>query len=170
VIIIFDMKAIVLGNSGSGKTTFAHRLAEIHAADILHVDDVSFDEPGVLLPIDERVRRVFAWLAGRDRWIVEGCYGLIVEALLAKADVFFFLNPGVDVCLAHCRARPWEPDKFDSRAEQDAGLELLLQWVGDYETRSDEFGLVEHRRVFDKFRGRKHELCSVSEYDSVFNQ
>lgn len=161
---------IVLGNSGSGKTTFSWRFAENYSVDILHVDDVSFDEPGVLLSIDERVRRVISWLDGRDRWIVEGCYGLIAEALSAEADVFFFLNPGVEVCLAHCRARPWEPDKFDTPEEQDAALDFLLKWVGDYETRLDEFGLTEHRRIFEKFYGRKYELCSVSEYDFVLNQ
>lgn len=164
------VKAIVLGNSGSGKTTFSRRLAEVHLVDVLHVDDVSFGEPGVLLPIAERVRRVFAWIEGRNGWVVEGCYGLIAEELLAIADVLFFLNPGVDVCLAHCRARPWEPDKFASPNEQDAGLEFLLEWVREYETRSDEFGLVEHLRVYERFDGRKCELCSVSEYDFVLNR
>lgn len=164
------VKAIELGNSGSGKTTFSRGLAEHHFVDILHADDVSFDEPGILLPIDERVRRVLAWQDGLDGWIVEGCYGLIAEALEADAEVFFFLNPGVEVCLAHCRARPWEPEKFDTWEDQEAGLEFLLQWVREYETRSDEFGLTEHRRIFEELRRRKYELCSVSEYDFVLNR
>ena len=56
------------------------------------------------------------------------------------------------------RARPWEPHKYASKAEQDANLPLLLDWVRDYETRDDEFSLRSHRRLYDNFAGLKREL------------
>ena len=34
--------------------------------------------------------------------------------------------------LHHCRARPWEPGKYATKADQDAKLPLLLDWVRAY--------------------------------------
>ena len=61
----------------------------------------------------------------------------------------------------HCRRRPWEPEKFATESEQAQYLENLLLWVSEYETREDEYGLKQHRRLFDSFSGRKFEFTSV---------
>lgn len=72
-----------------------------------------------------------------------------------------FLNPGVSACIEHCRQRPWEPEKFASESEQEKNLENLIAWVSEYEDRSDEYGLKEHRRLFDSFSGRRFEITSA---------
>lgn len=69
-----------------------------------------------------------------------------------------FLNPGEEVCLQHCRSRPWEPHKYESKAAQDERLALLLPWVTDYYRRTDGASLVRHRAIFDRYDGPKHEL------------
>jgi hypothetical protein len=43
-------------------------------------------------------------------------------------------------------------------------LTQLVQWVREYETREDEYGLRRHRQVFEQFAGRKHEYTSVECY------
>ena len=74
------------------------------------------------------------------------------------------MNPGIEVCVAHCHRRPWEPEKYPSKEAQDQKLDFLLDWVREYETRDDEYGLKRHRQVFDRFPGRKREYTSVECY------
>lgn len=73
------------------------------------------------------------------------------------------MNPGVDVCIENCTSRPWEPHKYESKEEQDKRLEPLLDWVRDYESRTDEFSLSAHRELFDRFEGKKIEVLSNEE-------
>jgi len=98
--------------------------------------------------------------------VIEGCYSDLVEAALPHCTELRFLNPGVEVCVEHCLRRPWEPEKFATEAEQNANLENLIQWVREYETRDDEYGLKRHRRVFDAFLGAKREYRSVEDYST----
>ncbi|GIZ11003.1 hypothetical protein NCCP436_04190 [Pseudomonas sp. NCCP-436] len=86
---------------------------------------------------------------------------------MCECDELIFLNPGVEICIAHCRARPWEPEKFSSKEEQDENLENLIEWVAAYDTRSDEYGLRRHRALYEAFKGKKCELNHPSEYESV---
>jgi hypothetical protein len=62
----------------------------------------------------------------------------------------------------NCRARPWEPHKYASKAEQDANLPMLLDWVRAYDSRDDEFSLRAHRRLFKSFNGPKREVGAPS--------
>ena len=87
-----------------------------------------------------------------------------MAAALPYCDELRFLNPGVEVCVNHCWQRPWEPEKFSSPAEQQAMLNSLIEWVKDYEHRTDEFGLQKHREIFTAFTGKKHEYRSLADY------
>ena len=59
---------------------------------------------------------------------------------------------------------PWEPEKYSSREEQDARLDFLIQWVRDYESRTDEYSLFRHRLLFDHFQGPKRVFATVGSY------
>jgi len=83
--------------------------------------------------------------------------------VLPYASEVRFLNPGLEVCLANCRARPWEPEKYPSKEAQDENLEFLLGWVRHYQSRRDEYSLARHRELFEGFRGPKDELLSPPE-------
>lgn len=99
-----------------------------------------------------------AFLGSNDRWVIEGCYGELVEAAAAHCTELVFLNPGLETCLAHNRQRPWEPHKYASKAQQDAMLDTLQQWVAGYYERDDAWSYRAHRRLFDGFAGPKTEL------------
>src|SRR5262249_45161870 len=83
---------------------------------------------------------------------------------LERATRLIFLNPGVEVCIANARARPWEPHKYPSREAQDANLEMLVRWIRDYETRADVFSLRAHRALFDSFGGGKVEVTELASW------
>ncbi len=160
------MRIVLLGNAGAGKSTMARRLDADAGGDVprLSLDDIAWAEAAQRLPLQESLTRLQRFLDAHERWIVEGCYGDLVEAALPRCTELRFLNPGIEVCVAHCLRRPFEPEKFPSEAAQQAMLDHLIAWVREYETRDDEYGLKRHRRIFDGFRGPKREYTSVESW------
>ncbi len=161
------MKIILLGNAGAGKSTLSKKLTAKHPAARLSLDEVAFQGDARRRPLEDSIDEVKRWIARNESWIIEGCYADIIEPVLESCDQLIFLNPGVDACIAHCRSRPWEPEKFGSLQEQDENLENLLQWVRSYERRMDEYGLFRHRKLYESFCGKKREFNDPSEYESV---
>lgn len=158
------MRIALLGNAGSGKSTLARRLADQHSAAILSLDDIAWNVDVVRKPLSESIALLEAFVHSNPAWIVEGCYGDLIEVVLPYCEELIFLNPGVTNCVLNCRQRPWEPEKFESRAAQQAMLEDLIAWVQQYETRTDEFGMQRHRALFDAFAGTKSEHKNLADY------
>lgn len=158
------MTVIVLGNAGAGKSTLARRLIADRDVPCLSLDDIAWSDVAVRKPLAESLHELDEFIRFNSEWVLEGCYGDLVEAALPHCSELRFLNPGVEVCVAHCLSRPWEPDKFSSPEEQEAMLNMLVQWVREYETRDDEFGLKRHRKIFDGFAGFKREHLTVESY------
>lgn len=158
------MKLILLGNAGSGKSTLARRLIAREPAGYLSLDSVAFDAGARRQSLQKSVDAARHFIDGHASWVIEGCYADIIEPLLPHCEELLFLNPDVETCVTHCRARPWEPEKFGTREEQDAHLEHLISWVRAYDTRTDEYGLAQHQALYDAFPGRKRELRHPQEY------
>jgi adenylate kinase family enzyme len=153
-------RLLIYGNSGSGKSFLARRLAEELRLPCLDLDTIVWEpgKPAVARPVQDVHADLDAFCA-RESWIAEGCYGNLVELVLARRPELIFLNPGEAVCLANCRARPWEPHKYASKDEQDARLDFLLTWVSEYYSRDDDMSLSAHRRIFDGYDGPKREVA-----------
>ena len=159
------MKIILLGNAGAGKSTLARKLIGEKPVPRLSLDKVAFSGSAVRRSLADSIAEVRRFIETNTSWIIEGCYADIIEPVLPECEELIFLNPGVEVCIAHCHARPWEPEKFGSRKEQDANLDNLIRWVAAYETREDEYGLKRHRALFETFRGKKREYRHPREYE-----
>lgn len=156
------MRVLVFGNSGSGKSTLAKRLSEDHRLAHLDLDSIVW-EPGqvAVQRLPESIAASLAAFLGRNEsWVIEGCYGELVEAASGHCTELVFLNPGLETCLAHNRKREWEPHKYASKEVQDAMLENLQAWVAGYYQREDQWSYYAHRRIFDSFAGRKSERPS----------
>jgi adenylate kinase family enzyme len=153
---------VLLGNSGSGKSTLAARLARTGARPHLDLDTLAWlpTQPPRRRPLAESGRDIAAFVDANERWVIEGCYADLLELALPRCTQLVFLNPGIEACIANARSRPWEPHKYASKEAQDANLDMLIGWIRDYETRSDELSLVAHRALFDGFAGDKRELTS----------
>lgn len=153
-------RIVIFGNSGSGKSTLARQRAAQLGCPHLDLDTVAWAS-GTESP----TRRAFAhsraaidrFTEAGDDWVVEGCYADLLAVALARATGCVFLNPGVEACIENARNRPFEPHKYESKAAQDANLDMLIGWIRDYHRRTDEFSHAAHRRLFEAFDGDKHE-------------
>ncbi|MBA3645687.1 MAG: shikimate kinase [Gemmatimonadaceae bacterium] len=151
------MRVLIFGNSGSGKSTMAARLADERGLTHLDLDSLAWSAPAVRRPFEQSAQIIAEFVARNPEWVVEGCYADLLALVATRATELRFLNPGIDACVANCRARLWEPSKYPSKEDQDARLPALLDWVRQYETRDDEYSLSAHRRLFDSFTGPKDE-------------
>ncbi len=151
------MRMLIYGNAGSGKSTLAKAAAREGGVPHLDLDEIAWSAPMVRKALPENVRELQAFVAAHPGWVIEGCYGDLIEAVLPWATELRFLNPGVAACVRNCRARPWEPHKYATPEDQNRMLAPLLAWVAEYETREDEFSLKRHREIFERFEGKKLE-------------
>src|SRR6266568_3160488 len=104
-----QMKLVLLGNAGAGKSTMALRLIGNAEIPRLSLDEIAWAQGARRKPLEESLRLLHQFLDANDQWIIEGCYSDLIEAALSRCTELRFLNPGTEACVAHCRSRPWEP-------------------------------------------------------------
>ena len=152
-------RLLIFGNSGSGKSTLARALGAQQQLPHLDLDTIVW-EPGrvaVQRQPEAILQSLQEFLGANPSWIIEGCYGELIEAAAVECTELIFLNPGLDACLANNRRRTFEPHKYASMEQQDAMLEQLQAWVAEYYTREGSWSYRHHRRLFDAHRGPKRE-------------
>jgi adenylate kinase family enzyme len=161
------MRFAILGNSGSGKSTLANWLAQSAQLAVLDLDLVAWEptQPAVERSSALAMADVATFCTTYKRWVLEGCYGNLIESALQFPPVLIFLNPGFDSCAAHCRNRSWEPHKYPSKQQQDANLPFLLSWVAEYYTREGAMSLAAHRALYEAYTGPKVELRRAPQLD-----
>jgi adenylate kinase family enzyme len=147
----------ILGNSGSGKSTLANTLAAQHDVEVLDLDTVAWEPGTVGVPRDAEAAAadVHRFCTAHDGFILEGCYENLIEAAFVYQPRLIYLDPGPEVCERHCRARPFEPHKYESLDAQNGKLEFLLAWVRAHYTRQGPMSQAEHVATFERYDGPK---------------
>jgi adenylate kinase family enzyme len=119
-------RVFVIGNSGSGKTTFARGLAERLGRPHVDLDAVAFsNQVGTRRSVAESFELLSETPGFDDRSVVEGCYADLVQALARPDDHLVWLDLPVTACVENARARPWEPNEWPSAAAQDTEAHRL---------------------------------------------
>ena len=154
-------KIAIFGNSGSGKSTLAKQFSESHQLAHFDLDDIAWRPiaetgmPPQRSPLSESQQVIDGFMTQNPKWVIEGCYADLLEFALLQCDQVIFLNLPIEQCIANAQARPWEPHKYASKAEQDKNLPMLLEWIAQYESRTDTFSQTAHQALFDGFAGEK---------------
>lgn len=157
------MRVAVFGNSGSGKTTLARNLSAGNSLVTLDLDTIYWEPDQIAVPRNERdvLAHLDSFCQSNEQWIIEGCYGSLIEASLKYEPELVLLDPGVERCLSNCRARPWESHKYSSKDEQDSKLDVLLQWVKEYYERDGDMSFARHKDIYSRYDGPKRLVVNV---------
>ena len=82
----------VVGNSSSGKSTFAAELATIIGGEHIELDSM-FHQPGwTELPQDEFRAQIVERMAASDRWVADGNYSMVADLVRDEADTIVWLD------------------------------------------------------------------------------
>lgn len=125
-------RAVVIGCSGAGKSTFASRLGAITGIPVVHIDQLFWQAGWREVPATEFKRRLKEVVA-RDQWIIEGVNVSTLGQRLQRAEVMFWLTHGRVTCVrrvlwrvatGYGRVRPdlapGCPERFDTE---------FLRWI-----------------------------------------
>ncbi len=104
-------------------------------------------------PISESWSEITTFMEEHAAWVIEGCYADLLERVMPHCSEVIFLNLPTELCLANARKRPWEPHKYSSKKAQDENLEMLLEWITQYDVRQDEFSRTAHEALFQQYEG-----------------
>ena len=118
-------RIIVLGNSGSGKSTFAKKLHEYTDLPLYHLDNIWWKEDKTNITIDEFDKKLSEILKG-DKWIIDGNYSRTYEVRIKACDTIIFLDYSTEVCLKGIKDRvgtmrtdiPWIEESLDFELEE----------------------------------------------------
>ena len=157
-----DVKKIVIfGNSASGKSSLAKHLSELHQLAHLDLDTLAWLPITEKSPVPHRqsvdisVSEIDRFIKQNNQWVIEGCYSDLLTHTLKYCSEIIFLNLPVELCISNAKKRPWEPHKYKTKAEQDANLTMLVDWISQYEHRTDTFSKAAHEKLYNEFLGEK---------------
>lgn len=153
-------RIVIYGNAGSGKTTMARRLG----LPLLSLDHIAWLPGVVRAPLADSLAQLDQFIRSHEEWVIEGCYGDLVEAAARHSTELRFLNPGLEVCIANACNRPWDPEYCESPEKQQEYLGPLLAFIRNYESAPDEFGLSRHRAIYAAYPGPKREYADLASY------
>ena len=138
-------RIIVLGCSGSGKSTFARKLAAKTGLPLVHLDNVWWRADRTHISRDEFDRALDGLLQG-EGWIMDGDYSRTYEVRIRAADTVIFLDYDEETCMDGILSRigqdrpdiPWTESTLDPelvtlvqnyrRDNRPALLALLAQY------------------------------------------
>lgn len=94
----------VVGVTGSGKTTFARRLARMLNCPHVELDSLHWQPNWVEAPLEVFRGRVDRALRG-DRWVVDGNYSKVRDIVWARADTIVWLDYSLPLILWRLTSR-----------------------------------------------------------------
>ncbi len=115
-----ENRIVVLGCSGSGKSTFAKKLAARTGLPLIHLDNIWWKEDRTHISREEFDLRLAEVLQG-EKWIIDGDYSRTYEPRIAACDTVIFLDLGEEECMAGITGRvgqartdiPWTEQELD---------------------------------------------------------
>jgi len=131
-------RVMVMGSSGSGKSTMAKRLGEIIGLPVVHLDSISWLPGWVAMPeaeFDEKVREA----ADEPAWVIDGNYSRTRDYRLERADTVIYLDFSRYTCLLRALKRRI---MYHGRTRPDIGEGCperitwwLVKWIWTYPRR-----------------------------------
>jgi adenylate kinase family enzyme len=128
-------RILVIGSGGSGKSTFAHELAQRTGIPLIQLD-LFYWGPDWTAMEEEPWALCVEALARGETWIMDGNYGRSLETRLARCDAVVFFDLPRWICIAGV-VRRWWTYRHRSRPDRPRGCAERLspgfvRWVWSY--------------------------------------
>lgn len=160
------MKLVIIGNSGSGKSTLAKALVSRYDLPYLDLDTLAWNNsvPPTRKALSDSLAEIISFTNEKlHKWVIEGCYSDLVSVLLYellpqtsdKKITLVFMDLPAKECIENAKSRPWEPHKYKSKAAQDENLAMLIDWIDNYDKRTDSLSRQAHETLFNAYSGAK---------------
>lgn len=155
-------KVLIFGNSASGKSTLALKLASQYKLAHLDLDTLAWQasKPPTRKPLSESAKDISEFIQTHQAWVIEGCYTDLLTFAETEASEIIFIDLAIEDCIANAYTRPWEPHKYPSKAAQDENLGMLVEWISHYEQRQDTFSKNSHLEFYRQYQGKKTHITS----------
>lgn len=123
-------RIMIIGCSGSGKSTFSRELQKKTCLPLFHLDMLFWNKDKTHVSrevFDEHLNEILK----RESWIIDGNYSRTLEMRLKACDTVFLLDFPVDTCLDGANARigkqrddiPWVEQELD---------EEFKRWITEF--------------------------------------
>lgn len=127
-------RIIVLGCSGSGKSTFAIKLQKKTSLPLIHLDNIWWHADKTHITSEEFDSRLSELVRG-EKWIIDGNYSRTIEIRYAACDTVIFLDLSEEDCMRGIRERlgkkrpdiPFTDDTLDDE---------LVEFIQNFRTNS----------------------------------
>ena len=159
---IFDKytKLVVIGNSGSGKSTVATHVAAATGISAHDLDLIHWHEDGRKRDETES-KMLVGQIASKSSWIIEGVYGWLAEVALSEATSLIW----TDLCWSECRHGIIQRGLRRGMTFKDQ--DELIVWAEHYWIRSTSSSFAGHQRMYAAFGRAKLRLNSRAEVSSL---
>jgi adenylate kinase family enzyme len=91
-------RIMVIGCSGSGKSTFSRKLNELTQIPVVHLDQ-KYWKPTWKEPAKEAWRNTMSEVVKKDEWIMDGNFSSTWDLRIPRADTIIFLDQPTYLCL-----------------------------------------------------------------------
>ena len=141
-------KIIVLGCSGSGKSTFSKRIHDAAGLPLIHLDNVWWKSDRSHISREEFDQKLGKILQ-EDKWILDGDYSRTYEVRFQSCDTVFFLDYDFEECMNGIKERVGKKRRDIPWTEQELDPELVKQ-VENYERENRPVVLALIEKYSDK--------------------
>lgn len=151
-------RTVIVGNSGSGKSWLAVRLAQAIDGAAIDLDAVHWEPGGYGTRRDAATARVMVReAAAGERWVIEGVYGWLAHEALPRATAMIWLDLPEAECIANLRRRGLRG------GGDEESFAALIAWAGEYRMRENANSFKGHGMLFGAFAGARLRLRSRGE-------
>ncbi len=139
-------KVVVIGCSGAGKSTFSRKLAKVTHLPLVYLDMLYWNADCTHITRAEFLDKQKKILLS-DSWILDGNFRNTLEYRIKAADVIFFFDLPVDVCIKGVLTRGRREDMpCDLPPDEE-----LIAYIKNYETDCKPIVL----NLFQKYPNKK---------------
>ncbi|MEM1321240.1 MAG: hypothetical protein AAGG75_13375 [Bacteroidota bacterium] len=120
-------RVLVIGCSGSGKSTFATELARRTGLELIHLDQ-HYWKPHWIEPSKAEWTSISHQLTQKDHWVMDGNYGSTMDQRIERADTVIYLNMPTWLCLYRILKR-WLQFRGRTRPSLPSDCPEKMDWT-----------------------------------------